>query len=363
VRNPEELALLTARGSHYGSNTGSNAISYPMYQDFREKNPVFQSMFCRYSTAFRAKTELASGEFVSGNYFPVLGVGAALGRVFTAQDDLHQGGHPLAALSYGYWKTRFGGDPNVLDRKLVLNGYPVTIVGVSQAGLDGVEPGYSLQIRVPMMMKKELTPGPVYSLNDRRGRFVQALGRLKPGMTIEQAKTGLQPLFHQILQMEVQQKEFARATEHTKQQFLKMRMDVLLNHQPRRLCPESVAQRLLARARSSVLPSTARQAKPTARSHIGQPCRGSPARRRQVGQHGHRRRLLGETRRVGRSAHAIRFPGLLRDHDDPDRPRPRFHCARREECAESAIVNRRFAKRYITGARSAAISAWVAIPA
>src|SRR5215813_813722 len=73
VRNPQELVLLTARGSHYGSNTGGNAISYPMYQDFRDKNAVFQGMFCRYGTAFsvsyEGKTELASGEFVSGNYF------------------------------------------------------------------------------------------------------------------------------------------------------------------------------------------------------------------------------------------------------------------------------------------------------
>ena len=108
----------------------------------------------------------------------------------------------------------------------MLNGYPLTIVGVSRAGFDGVEPGSSPQIRVPMMMKQELTPG-FYSLNDRRGRFAQVFGRLKPGVTLEQAKAGLQPLFHQILAMEVQEKAFARATEHTRQQFLKMWMDVL----------------------------------------------------------------------------------------------------------------------------------------
>src|SRR5437764_14803002 len=99
VRNPEELVLLTARGSHYGSNTGSNSISYPMYQDFRDKNEVFRGMFCRYGGLFslssEGRTELVTGELVSGNYFPVLGVGAALGRVFTAQDDLIQSGHPL----------------------------------------------------------------------------------------------------------------------------------------------------------------------------------------------------------------------------------------------------------------------------
>jgi predicted permease len=201
-----------------------------MYQDFRDKNEVFQGMFCRYGSSFsltyEGRTELISGELVSGNYFPVLGVGAAVGRVFTAQDDLIQGGHPIAVLSYAYWKTRFVADPNVIGRKIVMNGYPLTIVGVSRQGFDGVEPGYSPQVRVPMMMKGQLTDR-FYSLNNRRGRFAQAFGRLKPGVTLEQAKAGLQPLFHQILQMEVQDKEFSGATEHTRQQFLKMWMDVL----------------------------------------------------------------------------------------------------------------------------------------
>src|ERR1051326_895460 len=136
VKHPEELVLLTARGSHYGSNTGGNALSYPMYQDFRDKNQVFAAMFCRFgmsmSLGFEEKTEMVSGEMVSGNYFPVLGVGAALGRVFTASDDLYQGGHPLAVLSYGYWQSRFSGDRDVIGRRITVNGYPLTIVGVSQ---------------------------------------------------------------------------------------------------------------------------------------------------------------------------------------------------------------------------------------
>src|SRR2546425_1607771 len=74
VRNPEELVLLTGRGSHYGSNTGGNALSYVMYTDFRDKNQVFQGMFCRYgngmSLNYGGKTELVQGELVSGNYFP-----------------------------------------------------------------------------------------------------------------------------------------------------------------------------------------------------------------------------------------------------------------------------------------------------
>ncbi len=248
VRDPEQLVLLTARGSHYGSNTGPNSISYPMYQDFRDKNQVFQGMFCRFGNAFsltyEGRTELISGELVSGNYFPVLGVGAAVGRVFTAQDDLIQGGHPIAVLSYGYWKTRFAADPNVIGRKIVMNGYPFTIVGVSRQGFDGVEPGSSPQVRIPMMMKHQLTD--FYTLNNRRGRFAQAFGRLKPGVTLEQAKAGLQPLFHQILQMEVQDKEFARATEHTRQQFLKMWMDVLPAAKGRSSLRQQFANPLLA---------------------------------------------------------------------------------------------------------------------
>jgi predicted permease len=231
VRHPEELVLLTSRGSHYGNNTGGNAISYPLYQDIRDKNQVFSAMFCKFgmdmSLNFDGRTELVSGELVSGNYFPVLGIGAALGRVFTANDDLHQGAHPFAVLSYGFWQSRFNGDPGVIGKRIVVNGYPLTIVGVSQAGFDGVEAGVSPQVRVPMMMKAELTPGPWYSLNDRRSRFVQAFGRLKPGMAIETAKAGLQPLFHQILEMEVQDKVFSRASADTKAKFLKMWMDVL----------------------------------------------------------------------------------------------------------------------------------------
>ena len=230
VKHPEELVLLTSRGQHYGSNTGSNAISYPMYQDIRDKNQVFSGMFCKFGTnfslSFEGRTELVSGELVSGNYFPVLGVGSAVGRVFNASDDLIQGGHPLAVLSYGFWKTRFGGNRNAIGARILVNGYPLTIVGVSQAGFDGVEVGTSPQIRIPMTMKKEVTSF-FYSLNDRRGRFAQVFGRLKPGMTLEAARAGLQPLYHQILQMEVQQKEFAKATEYTRQQFLKMWMDVL----------------------------------------------------------------------------------------------------------------------------------------
>jgi predicted permease len=230
VRNPEELVLLSSRGGHYGSNSGGNALSYPMYQDIRDRNQVFSGIFCKFgsnlSIGFEGRTELVAGELVSGNYFPVLGVGAALGRVFTANDDLRQGEHPVAVLSHGYWQSRFGADRNVLGKPIRVNGYPFTIVGVSAAGFDGVEVGTSPQVRVPITMEQKLiSQWPV--LNDRRTRFVQVFGRLKPGVTLIAAKAGLQPLFHQIIQMEVKAKDFARASSDTRERFLKMWMDVL----------------------------------------------------------------------------------------------------------------------------------------
>ena len=109
VRDPQQLVMLAGRGRHYGGNNGRDKISYPMYQDIRDKNQVFDGMFATHretmSASFEDRTELIAGELVSGNYFRVLGIGAALGRVLTGADDRYQGGHPLAVLSYGYWKS------------------------------------------------------------------------------------------------------------------------------------------------------------------------------------------------------------------------------------------------------------------
>jgi hypothetical protein len=187
VKNPEELALLTWRGSHYGSNTGSNALSYPLYADFRDQNRVFSGLICRYMLP--------------------LSVGAAIGRTITPEDDQRSGAQPVVVLSYGYWIERFGRDPGVIGKKLIVNGHTLTIIGVSEKGFDGTEVGFTSKMRIPVAMKKEMTTGwEVYNLENRRGRWVNVFGRLKPGVSLTQAKASLQPLFHSILEMEVQQK-------------------------------------------------------------------------------------------------------------------------------------------------------------
>jgi predicted permease len=231
VRDPEQLVMLAGRGKHYGGNNGPDRLSYPMYQEIRDKNEVFSGMFCTYpatvSASFQGSTELIGADFVSGNFFPVLGIGAEVGRVFTASDDLIQGGHPLAVLSYGYWRARFAADKSIVGKTIVVNGRNLTIIGVSQAGFDGVEPGRAPQIRIPITMRDELPHTQFTRLNSNRFRWAEVFGRMKPGMTIQSTQAGLQPLFHQIINREVTEKPFAKAAPIVKQEFLKMWMEVM----------------------------------------------------------------------------------------------------------------------------------------
>ena len=99
------------------------------------------------------QTERVPGELVSGTYFQVLGVGAAIGRVITPDDDKERGGSPVAVLSYDYWRTRFGADPQIVGKTITVSNHTLTIIGVSQAGFDGVDIGYVPNIRVPLLMK------------------------------------------------------------------------------------------------------------------------------------------------------------------------------------------------------------------
>jgi predicted permease len=236
VKEPQQLVQLAMRGFHYGSNWGMNAISYPMYDDFSKHNSVFSGMFCRFSYQMNlsadGRTERVSGELVSGTYFPVLGVGAAIGRTLTPDEDRIPGGHPLAMLSYSYWKTRFAGDPSIIGRSVVLNGHSYTIIGVAQPGFDGVELGYMTQVFVPVMMKAQVTPN-WDDMKNRRQRWVNAFGRLKPGVSVEQAKASLQPFFHSMLEMEVKERAFRNASAQVRERFLKNVIDVLPGSQGR----------------------------------------------------------------------------------------------------------------------------------
>jgi predicted permease len=204
VANPEQLVMLYQEGPHNGSNIGQRMHSYPIYQQYQQRGEPFAEVLCRRmiatSVAIDNQTERLEAEMVSGNYFTMLGVKPAIGRVFNSQEDdqVYQG-HPVVVLGYDYWVRRFNRDPGVVGKKILVNNYPMTIVGVSAAGFAGIDPARAPQIRVPIQMKPVLAPEwNWFYMDSERTRWVQVFARLKPGWTIESARAPAQGLFTQI---------------------------------------------------------------------------------------------------------------------------------------------------------------------
>src|SRR6185436_4232559 len=153
VKNPAELVMLYQEGPHSGSNMGVRMHSYPIYQEYQKRAEPLAEVICRRLTpasiSIDNQTERVSAEMVSGNFFSMLGVNAAIGRVFNSQeDDQIYMGDPVVVLGYDFWVTRFARDPEVVGRKILVNSYPMTIVGVSEAGFAGLDPARAPQIRV-----------------------------------------------------------------------------------------------------------------------------------------------------------------------------------------------------------------------
>lgn len=224
VHDPERLVMIWATSPHFGDNACARTASYPMYQDFQRKAKAFEFVFCRFETSssitVNGGTERVNAELISGNYFQALGVGPAVGRVFAPEaDDRIYRGHPSVVLSYQYWMRRFAGDPKVVGKKILVNDYPVEIVGVSATGFVGLDPARSPDIRVPILMTPVMTPARD-DLGNRRSQWVQIFARLKPGYTVESARASLQPLFHQILREEAGEPAISRRSQHDRDQFL-----------------------------------------------------------------------------------------------------------------------------------------------
>ena len=224
VRDPNQLVMIWSTGPHMGSNRGARASSYPMYQDYQRLAKAFSYVFCRLETStsvsFNGQTERVDAELVSGNYFQALGVNPAAGRVFSPeQDDRVYKGQPSVVLGYPYWMSRFAGDPGVVGRKIIVDNYPMTIVGVSAAGFLGLDPSHTPQIRIPIQMKPLMTPG-WDDMGDRRSQWIQMFARLRPGYTLDSAKASLQPLFHQILVDELARPEMRDTNDYYRKRFL-----------------------------------------------------------------------------------------------------------------------------------------------
>lgn len=228
VERPREVVQLDHTGPNRGSTWNDKSWSYFMYRDLRDKATSLAGLVGHFPTSFSfsegGQTERVRGDIVSGNYFQVLGVQPTIGRLLTPEDDKKLGAHPVAVITHGFWVQRFGGNPDVLNKKVLINGQPFTIIGVAERGFNGLDLGRYTDVMAPITMKKQLTPT-WNGLDDRRTLWLQVYGRLKPGVTREQAQAELQAIYHPIIEMELQQMD--KVSERFRKAFLDKKLVLL----------------------------------------------------------------------------------------------------------------------------------------
>ncbi len=215
VKDPEQLAQFKWLGgprlrdiNYSGSARRDEArgslikTSFPQqtFEQFRERQSVLTDLFAfaelqQVNANVDGQAEVASGLVVSGGYFAGLGLQPVLGRAITADDD-RSDAHAVAVISFRYWERRFGSNPAVIGKQINLNNAPFTIIGVTPREFAGVKgSGNAPDLTIPLMMEP-LVRGNNTSLNQRAYWWLLMMGRLKPGVTTEQARAELAPIFH-----------------------------------------------------------------------------------------------------------------------------------------------------------------------
>jgi putative ABC transport system permease protein len=209
VQQPRQLVRFEWTGSFSGSMSSfggdsNNYFSYPMYKDLRDKNQVFSGILAADRTnvgvVWNNQAEDVEVEIVSGNYFQLLGLQPAMGRLLTPQDDTAKNANPQLVLSYSYWKAHFSGSPGVIGQTIRINGHPFTIVGVAPQNFQTAIGGYKPGLFLPISMSDIAMPWrvPMDSLNNHKALWLTLIARLQPGRTIPQAQVSLAPLWHAL---------------------------------------------------------------------------------------------------------------------------------------------------------------------
>ena len=199
VEEPERLVNLSAPGPKPGSTSCNDAgscqdvFSYPMFRDLERAQTVFTGIAAHRSFGanllWRGQAMSGEGMLVSGSYFPVLGLRPALGRLLNPDDDAMDGA-PVVVLSHAYWQSHFESSPAVLNEPLIVNGTPLTIVGVAPVGFHGTTLAIMPSVYVPITLRNSMQPG-TNPLDRRRDYWAYLFARLKPGVSIEQATTAI----------------------------------------------------------------------------------------------------------------------------------------------------------------------------
>jgi predicted permease len=189
VKDPQRLAVVS--GETVNPKFRNNIFSYPNYVDYRANNEVFSDLLAFNQTTVKLgageQSDKLGIEMVSGNYFDLLGVAAARGRVIRDEDNHNEDAHPVAVISHSCWQRRFGGQPGVVGQTLLLNGVSYTIIGVAPAGFAGLRLGAPAEAWVPLMMRRQLLSATT-STFERKLAWLTLMGRLKPGVGLAQAQ-------------------------------------------------------------------------------------------------------------------------------------------------------------------------------
>ena len=200
VQRPEELVNLSSPGPKQGSTSCGQAgdcdhvFSYPMFRDLQKIRTVFTDVAAHVSfganLSFDGQTISGEGMLVSGSYFPLLGVQPAVGRLISPADDQKTGEAPVVVLSHAYWTSRFGQRGEVINQTMVVNGHRLTIVGVAPPGFESTTLGARPEVFVPITLRGLMQAG-FNGFANRRSYWAYLFARLKPGVTIEQARLAM----------------------------------------------------------------------------------------------------------------------------------------------------------------------------
>jgi len=245
VKDPGRLVLFDANGPRNGwTNSSYNSdlsFSYPAYRDFRDSQQ-FDGVLARaplaLAVSWHGQTDRVQGEIVSGNYFQMLGTPAVIGRTLLPEDDRTPGAHPVAVLDYGYWKSRLGGDPTVLNQTFLVNAHPMTIVGVLPKLFHGVGTAEHPFVYVPMMMRAEMYSGR-QDLEDRKSYWLNIFARLKPGVSLAHTDTAINTYWRPILEQDA--KAFPQWSAQTRERFLTQHLQLLPGASGISTAPEELA--------------------------------------------------------------------------------------------------------------------------
>jgi putative ABC transport system permease protein len=199
VANPRELVEVAPASDQRSGNFSSthSNLTYALWDQIRTHQQAFSGLIAwsesRFNTATGAEVRYAEGLYASGDFFRTLGVVPALGRVFSMEDDRPGCGSPGAVLSYSYWQREYGGQPSAIGQRILLEGKPFEIVGVSQAGFFGIEVGKTFDVAIPVCAET-LVNGETANTPKRDHWWLAAIGRLKPGWTLAQTRAHLQTI-------------------------------------------------------------------------------------------------------------------------------------------------------------------------